>query len=353
MNDISVIIVNYKGGERLNRCLESLQMIDDNRFTFEVIVVDNQSNDGSMSKLPLQFPQFIFLSNSGNHGFSNGCNLGASVSNGNYLLFLNPDTSVTADALNNILEEVRVRPEFSILSCSQVRENGSKERPYGKFLNIFNLTGWQRSVQQIFFGRIENSFPQTKNYIYPDWVSGSVVMISKKSFYSLGKWDDDYWMYFEDVDLCRRARQHNGEIVKLRSTAIVHAHGGSSRANIEVTAITKTEVHISRHLYISKHEHSGKAFWMHTLLILDNMVLGSVSALLGMLFFPVRKIHVYSNIYVKLAEYYLQALKSGEWISVRSVNYDLYNRDSIIHAVASGIKWIVLLTTSMGDIVCP
>ncbi len=338
MNDISVIIVNYRGGDKLTSCLESLRKIEDIRFTFEVIVVDNQSNDGSLTKLVCDFPQFYFVSNSGNNGFANGCNLGAKCSVGSNLLFLNPDTIVNADALFNMLEEVKVRPEFSIVSCRQVRENGTRERPYGKFLTLFTLTGWLRAVRKIFSAGIVKSFEQTKHYIYPDWISGSVVMIKRDSFFRLGKWDEDFWMYFEDVDLCRRARNRDGEIVKMRSAVVGHFHGGSSRLNKEITVMTKTEVHKSRHVYISKHEKNEHAFYMHLLLILNNLVLGFFPALLGVVLFLNDRINVYALTYIKLAGYYFNVLKTGIWVSERSVNYSAVKNDTERRTEGSGFK---------------
>ncbi|HEY5510865.1 MAG TPA: glycosyltransferase family 2 protein [Prolixibacteraceae bacterium] len=321
MKDLSVIIVNYRGWERLEKCLSSLCNIDDNRFIFEVIVIDNQSNDGRLSEFVKLFPQIDFITNSGNNGFANGCNLGAARSTGSSLLFLNPDTTVTADALFDMLEEVRVRPQNSIVTCRQVKEDGSNDRPYGKFLSAMTLTGWQRAIYRMFSGKIEDAISQTKHYIYPDWVSGSVLMIRRESFFRLGKWDEDYWMYFEDVDLCRRAVENNGEIVYLKSAVVRHTHGGSSRINREVTVVTKTEVHISRHVYISKHENFGKAILMHTILILNNMVLGLIPALIGLPLFFVKSFGVNSLTYFRLMNYYLSVISSGTWLSHRSVKY--------------------------------
>lgn len=329
MKDISVIIVNYKGGDKLKRCLHSLQNIEDSRFSFEVIVVDNKSNTGRKAEFLTLFPQFTFLPNTGNNGFANGCNLGASYSNGTNLLFLNPDTNVNADALFDMLEEIRVRPEYSIVTCSQVRENGSKDRPYGKFLTLMTLTGWLRAIRNVFVGSIEKSVDQTTHYVYPDWVSGSVLMIRKDSFLRLGKWDDDFWMYYEDVDLCRRAKLLQGEIVKLRSAVVGHMHGGSSRLNKEITVMTKTEVHISRHVYITKHEKFDHAAFMHLILILNNLVLRLPSAILGTILFFIPHCNICALTYIKLARYYLNVLKTGIWISPRSVNYTSWEQASI------------------------
>ena len=327
MKDLSIIIVNYRGRDKLTRCLESIRVIEDSRFSFEVIVVDNQSNDGSLEENILAFPEFTFIPNTGNNGFANGCNLGASISQGHTFLFLNPDTTVTADALYDMLEEVQVRPQYSIVSCSQVREDGSKDRPYGKFLTPATLTGWLRSIRRVFQGTIEDAIVHTKHYVYPDWVSGSVLMIKRDGFFLLGKWDEDFWMYFEDVDLCRRANLKGGEVVSLKTAEIGHMHGGSSRLNLEVTVLTKTEVHISRHLYISKHENEGKAFSMHLILILNSMLFGAIPALLGALLFFIRPLQVYRRIYIRLVEYYFNVISSGRWISVKSLNYSPENRE--------------------------
>ena len=259
MPDISVIIVNYRGWKRLAQCLDSLDSIEDLRFTYEVSIIDNHSDDGEFDNFRRRYPKFSFILNAGNLGFSNGCNLGAENARGAYLLFLNPDTIVTPDALLGLLEETRKRRLFSIISCRQFRENGAEERPFGEFLTPSNLTGWLRASAKILSRIKSRRFHQTEKYIYPDWISGSVVMISRESFLKLGGWDDDFWMYFEDVDLCRRASLRKGEIVFLRNVSIEHNHGGASRINPHITVLTKTEVEISRHVYISKHESGIRA----------------------------------------------------------------------------------------------
>lgn len=321
MADLSIIIVNFRGWERLSQCLDSLTEIEEKRFSFEVVIVDNCSNDGVIDRFRLLYPHFTFIVNAGNLGFANGCNLGAKNSTGSHLLFLNPDTIITADALFGLLSEVRKRKLFSIVSCRQVRENGTEERPYGRFLSPSNLTGWLRAFTKIVLRQRSDSFRQTDEFIFPDWISGSVVMISRESFLKLGGWDDDFWMYFEDVDLCRRAASKNGEIVLLKTVCVEHNHGGASRINRTVTALTKTEVNISRHVYISKNESGIKAFYMHLFLVLNNLLFGIVPAIVGVLFFFVKRLNVSSAIYFQLVSYYLNCLRGGKWMSKRSVNF--------------------------------
>lgn len=322
MPDISVIIVNYRGWKRLAQCLDSLDSIEDPRFTYEATIIDNHSDDGVFDVFRRRYPRFSFILNAGNLGFSNGCNLGAQSTRGTCLLFLNPDTVVTADALFALLMEARSRRPFSIVSCSQFRESGAEERPYGEFLTPSNLTGWLRSAAKLVSRQKNGRFHQTQEYVYPDWISGSVVMIGRESFEKLGGWDDDFWMYFEDVDLCRRASLRKGEIVLLKNVSIEHNHGGASRINRHITVLTKTEVEISRHIYISKHESGVKATYMHIFLIINNLIIGFLPALLGILLFFVSSLATNSKIYFQLVRYYLNVLQSGKWLSKRSVNYN-------------------------------
>ena len=319
--DLSVIIVNYRGWERLSQCLDSLQNIADDRFSFEVIIVDNYSNDLMVSKFKRLYPRFTFVVNSDNLGFANGCNLGASISRGSNLLFLNPDTIINAEAIFLLLTEIRQRKSYSIVSCKQVKANGSAERPYGNFLSIFTLTGWLRAFNKLFGGLTIKPFVQNDNYIYPDWVSGSVVMINKLSFKNLSGWDEDFWMYFEDVDLCYRARCNGGEVVKLKNAVVEHNHGGASRINSKVTALTKTEVNISRHVYISKHQSGIMAFYMHTILILNNLLSGLLPAVAGAIFIYSKALNSRSMGYLQLIAYYFNVFTTGTWLSKRSVNY--------------------------------
>lgn len=321
MKDISIIIVNYRGWPSLVKCLDSLSGIKGSRFSMEVLVVDNNSDDGLFNQFQKNYPDFTFIENSGNFGFGNGCNLGASKSTGQYLLFLNPDTLASAEAIFEMLSEVKSRKPNSIISCLQQNKNGSFERPYNRFLSPATITGWTRAINRLIVGDEAKLVPQTEKYIYPDWVSGSVFMLSRLAYDDLSGWDDDYWMYFEDVDLCFRARQKGGEIVVLKSVVIEHLHGGTTRLNKKVAALTKTCVNISRHVYISKHEKGFRAAYMQSFLVVNNLLSGIFPAIAGIIFFFVGGLNVSSQIFGHLASYYFNALKSGTWISPRSVNF--------------------------------
>jgi hypothetical protein len=318
MTDLSIIIVCFKGWERLNKCLEALNSFKGENFRVEVIVVDNKSDDDTINKTEIRFPKFRFIYNKINGGFANGCNLGAGNASGEFLLFLNPDTVASESEIEKLLNTAKQNPEFAILSCKQVNEKGKESVAYGPFPSMFNLTGFQRAI---FGNRMSELRRQTPEVSFPDWISGSVVLIRQTTFRKINGFDEDFWMYFEDVDLCRRIRKIDSEIAFCRNITIEHNHGGSSRINLKTASLTKTEVHISRHVYVSKHKTGIEKYVIQTFLVLNNLISGGIMAFLGLLLFFIPKVFSSALIYYKLIRYYIGSLFRFSWISPRSVNF--------------------------------
>lgn len=324
MTDLSIITVCHKGWKRLNLCLDALNTFSGINFRAEVIVVNNKSDDDTIYRIEERFPKFRFIYNTINGGFANGCNLGVKIAKGEYILFLNPDTVAAETEIEKLFNTAKQNPEYTIVSCRQVNENGKESISYGQFPSIFNLTGFQRAI----FGhltpdagrRAPDAGRRTPDISFPDWVSGSVVLIRHDTLKKLGGFDEDFWMYFEDVDLCRRIRNTQGEIAFCRNISIEHNHGGSSRINLKTTSLTKTEVHISRHVYISKHKSGIEKIIIQIFLVINNLISGGIMALFGLIFFFVPKIFSRTIIYFRLISYYTGSLFRLSWISPRSVN---------------------------------
>lgn len=320
MPELSIIIVNFRSWRSLRQCLDSLSSIPGNHKLFEVIIVDNASDDGMLTEFQLANPEFKFILNRGNNGFANGCNLGAAKAKGEYLLFLNPDTIANESALIRMMNMARTKKDTSIISCRQVKGNGREEKPYGNFLSPMSLTGWMRAMKRL-ISRGNNRLNPEDDFISPDWVSGSVFMIKKENFNALGGWDEDYWMYFEDVDLCRRARNAGGDVILIKDIAIEHNHGGSSRNNLKISSLTKCEVIISRHVYIAKYEAGIRIIYMQSFLVINNLITGFIPAFLGLIFFFIKSLRLNTFTYFSLIKYYFSALLHRTWLSPRSVNY--------------------------------
>ena len=319
--DLSIIIVNYRGWKHLRECLYSLAAFKGTTFKAEVIIVDNNSDDGLIDKFKSDYPDFIFIRNKINGGFANGCNLGSTFAKGEYFLFLNPDTVALEKEVEKLLERAKKNPSIFISSCRQVNKNGKENKAFGIFPGFGTLTGFGRAIYRVLNKKkIAERSEEKLNLITPDWVSGSVMMINRKIFQRTGGFDEDFWMYFEDMDLCQRARNLDGEIVYYTDITIQHNHGGSSRIDLKTTSLTKTEVIISNHLYISKHHSGPDRFLIQSYLVFYNLLTGTLMFLLGILFFKNYKMLVRVNMFGRLTGYYFGALMRRSWISPRSVN---------------------------------
>jgi GT2 family glycosyltransferase len=318
MIELSIIIVCYKGWDRLTKCLDGVNSFTGETLSTEVIIVDNMSDDGMIAKIEKQFPKFRYIHNNINGGYANGCNLGGKQAEGDFIMFLNPDTVASESEIEKLFYIAKKNPDFSVLSCRQVNEKGKECIVSGAFPDFCNLTGFQRALLG---GRKQDSGNKKSEFDFPDWVSGSVILTRKELFQKLNGLDEDFWMYFEDVDLCKRVWDINGKVVLCRDVIIEHNHGGSSRINLKTTAVTKTEVHISRHLYISKHKTGFNRFIIQTFLVINNLISGGIMALTGLIFFFVPKLFSRTLIYIRLLGYYKRTVFTSSWISTRSVNF--------------------------------
>lgn len=315
---ISIIIVNYKSWQHLERCLNALKKIDSEDFVLEVIIIDNSLDVDKLNEFSTKYLDFNFYLNSGNNGFSNGCNLGAQKATGTYYLFLNPDTIITKEPILEMISVISKTPNLGAVSCLQKNNDGSFEKSIRFFPKTSTLFGFFRAI---FKYNLNRSVKKENNIIYPDWLSGAVVFISKTWFDTVNGWNEDYWMYFEDVDLSKKIRDKKGEVGLLTNTHIIHNHGGSSRINLQTAAITKLEVIISKHVYIFNHFKGLKYFLLQTLVVINTIISKIILGLLGLFLFFVPKLKLQFILLKNVSNYYFSVLKNGTWLSEKSQNF--------------------------------
>jgi GT2 family glycosyltransferase len=322
MVDISIIIVNYKSWNDLKECLQSIVSITSDRFTMETIVIDNQSNDGRIEEFGNLFPSISFIENTGNNGFANGCNTGAAIAKGNYLFFLNPDTIISENAIYELWLNASNYKDVGIFCCTQINETNKKYNEIRFFPSLTTLFGPFRALFKLINNQtIKANYHPDKPIVYPDWATGAVIFLSRDWFDKVRGWTEKYWLYFEDVDLCKKVQNHGGKIGLIRSSFIIHKHGGASRINIKTKALTKTEVLISQHLYFNEHTSGFEKFIIQLLLIIEIVIEKTTLALLGTLFFFVPKLKVNLFIFKNLVFYYSNAISKMTWTSPRAMNY--------------------------------
>ena len=249
---LSIIIVNYRSWKRLSACLHSIEQ--QGLQDLEVIVVDNFSNDGQGESFAAQFPNVKWIMQNINGGFAQACNKGAAHANGNWLLFLNPDTILNTPILNPLLEKAEQHSDWKLIGIRQLNDAGKDTHPHGVFLKWWNVWPPFRSLERLIKGReYSKHYLSTAPITFPDWISGAFVLIRKNDFQELGGWDERFWMYYEDMDLSKRTMDKGWQRVMCNEFVCIHSHGGSSRINPDVKAITKTEVIISAIKYLKKY----------------------------------------------------------------------------------------------------
>ena len=152
-------------------------------------------------------------------------------------------------------------------------------------------------------------------------------MISRADFDAIGGWTEDYWMYVEDADLCRKAHDCGMSVAYAPDVEVVHVHGGSSRLNIDVKTMTKLEVIISKHVYTRKHTRGFERWLTHTMIILLRMPMLIVGALLDLITLrQVPALQVRSRMCLGLLRYYASVIRRGSWLSPRALaNQSLAN----------------------------
>ncbi len=240
--ELSIITLNYKKPELTLDCLSSLYLQHKNELesdVFEVIVVDNKSDDGSVEVLEKEVKKHTYknihvIASKENNGFGAGNNLGVQSAKGDYIVFLNNDTQVLDQGLKNMVTYMKEHEEVGILGGQLHNANGSLQASTGKFYTPFFalmlLLGMQR------FGLLDKS-PKTIQKV--DWVKGGLLMMKKSTFEKIGRFDEQIFMYTEDMELCYRARKMGIDSYFFPEVMIVHKEYGSTNRTFAIENIYK------------------------------------------------------------------------------------------------------------------
>jgi GT2 family glycosyltransferase len=263
---LSIITLNYKKPELTAVCLESLYKQFGEEFKaekIELIIVDNDSQDGSVEKLQdaiqkADYKNIKLIANNENGGFAKGNNAGAKSAKGDFLLFLNNDTVVKDRGLLEMADYLSQHEDVTILGGQLRNSDGSLQASTGKFYTLFNafllLLGMQK------FGLLDKS-PDEIGTV--DWVKGGLLMIRKEAFESLKGFDEKIFMYTEDMELCYRASQMGKKILFYPKVNVIHAEHGSTNRSFAIVHIYKGL------LYFYKKHRSGFEYQiLKTLLLL-------------------------------------------------------------------------------------
>lgn len=229
--DISIIIPSFNTKELTIACIRSIEN-DNSDLAKEVIIVDNASNDGtyeSVSKLNLNKIKTTIVQNNINVGFAKACNKGIRRSLGKYILLLNSDTEIVSGALQKMVEFAESTPNLGLVGARLLNSDGSVQP------SCFKLPTIIRAIQQYWFGKkntLDKYYPKGINPIEVEGLVGAALLITPICIKKIGLLNEKYFMYFEDLDYCRRVRSGGLKIVYLPVAEIIHFHGESGK-NLE------------------------------------------------------------------------------------------------------------------------
>lgn len=231
---LTIIIVNWNNKKILQDCLESIYNTQIN-YSYKIIVVDNNSEDGSVELIKNKFVDVILIENNKNIGFAKANNRAIKIAKTDHILLLNNDTIVTQnDCFNNMVRFMQKNPRVGVLGCKLLYPDGTLQNLDAKY-----TSAWEIFKNQILFSKTWKRFRKNKekdNILKRvDWVSGACLLTRREVFEKVGMLKEDYFMCGEDVEFCYRAHKAGWEIGVLTGVSIIHLLGKSAEKNLTET----------------------------------------------------------------------------------------------------------------------
>lgn len=232
--DLSIIIVNWNVKDILKKCLISI-FEKSKEISFEVIVVDNDSKDGSpemLLELKEKWPNLRLILNDFNAGFAKANNQGAKNAEGRYLLFMNPDMEFVDNSAGKLIKFMGEKQDIGACTAGLFYPDGQRQNNIKR-----DPTFWSQFFILLKVHHFLTFLPVIKNYLAKDFdyqkeqeaeqIMGAFVFIRRELFNEIGGWDEDYWLWWEDVDLCKKIRKAQKTIYYTPITRVIHYEGKS------------------------------------------------------------------------------------------------------------------------------
>lgn len=214
---LAAVVVHYRTPDLLARCLGRIEGFD------QVVVVDNASRDGTVERVRRAWPEFTLVEAERNRGFGAGANLGvAAAENADAVVLLNPDAFAHPELARQVKEGLAGHQQMWVGGCRLEAADGSPQTSGRRFYTPLSLVAKRllprsRSARRNLLDGWDRATDRTV-----DWVPGSGMVLTRSAFERLGGFDERYFMYFEDVDLCLRAWQAGGEVWYLSGARVTH-----------------------------------------------------------------------------------------------------------------------------------
>lgn len=252
MKDLSIIIVNWNTKDLVLKCVESIKAIRP-KVSYEIIVVDNASSE----VLP-ESQDYKLLVNSENLGFAKACNIGINAAIGSFVLLLNSDTIVKTNALDDLVTFAKEKDDAGVVGAKLLNIDSTTQGSVTNFPNFSN------AIKQYWFGQkkaFELYVPFGEEPREVEAVVGAAFLITPKALKKVGLMNEKYFMYYEDLDYCRRVINKGLKVYYLPKAQIIHYHGASGKK------VVKSEFQWRRLIPSSKIYHGAIIHYLITFVI--------------------------------------------------------------------------------------
>jgi len=243
--ELSIILVNYNDRRHVEECLLSLQKAA-SAIEHEIIVVDNDSEDGSREFVARAFPAVRLIANSENSGFSRANNLGVRESRGEFFLFLNTDTVVPPGAIHGLLDHLKFEVSAGAAGPALLDGRNSFQVSFGRRVNFF-AQFWQKLILNPYYKRVLKKSEKIRRV---GWLSAACLLCRRKAFEQAGGFDENFFIYFEDIDLCGRMRKDGWKLFYVPHIRVFHDGGATTSRR---PAASRLEYRKSQLYFYQKH----------------------------------------------------------------------------------------------------
>ncbi len=259
--DLSIIIVNFRTYELTKQTINSI-LSKKHSINYEIILVDNASNDNSIEKIEQGFKEKInknlvkIIKNDQNLGFSKANNIGIKIAKGEYILTLNSDTVIVEDCLDRCIEHIKKNSNIGALGCKVLLPDGKLDKPCKRgFPTPKASLFYMLKLDKLFpnkrkFGEYNLTYLSENDINEVDSLVGAFMIIPRTVIDEVGMFDEDFFMYGEDIDWCYRIKQVGYKIIYYPKSEIIHYKGSSAKKKRFKTIY---EFHRAMYLFYNKH----------------------------------------------------------------------------------------------------
>ena len=262
--ELTIILVNFNDRTHLGECLSSLEK-GTSSLAREVILVDNYSQDGSQELVRNSFPWIKLIRNEENLGYAKANNIGIRASRGEFILFLNTDSVIPPDALPRLLAEIKADPGTGAIGPALVHQNGGYQVSFGLKRDF-----WSEILQKFFLNPyFKLALKVSHRAREVGWLGGACLLSKRSVLEEAGLFDENFFLYFEDIDLCLRIKEKGSKVIFYPLVKVVHLGGATTSGSPTRRLQTRLEYRRSQLYFYRKHASRASVFLLKIYLRLN------------------------------------------------------------------------------------